>query len=216
MRGSATDPRSTVGHRRARGAAGAVASAALLLPLLGAAPSPGAAPDSSAELQRAFATASADHQVPQSVLLGVSYLQSRWDTHAGAPSVSGGYGPMHLTDARSAIAGAPHHSAGTEDARGDEARTALLPTTEVPENSQLPARLKTLPKAAELTGIPAERLRTDAAANIEGVPPCSPPRRRSSASPSAVTRPTGTGRWPCSRARTTPPRRPRTPVMCTT
>ncbi|MEU9369681.1 N-acetylmuramoyl-L-alanine amidase [Streptomyces avermitilis] len=168
MRGSATDPRSTVGHRRARRAAGAVASAALLLPLLGAAPSPSAAPDSSAELQRAFAAAAADYQVPQSVLLGVSYLQSRWDSHAGAPSVSGGYGPMHLTDARSAIAGAPHHSAGTEDARGDEARKALLPTTEVPENSQLPARLKTLPKAAELTGIPAERLRTDAAANIEG------------------------------------------------
>ncbi len=42
--------------------------------------------------------------MPQSVLLGVSYLQSRWDAHGGAPSVTGGYGPMHLTDARTALA----------------------------------------------------------------------------------------------------------------
>ncbi|MHA5052227.1 N-acetylmuramoyl-L-alanine amidase [Streptomyces sp. SD15] len=168
MRGSFTDPRATAGHRRARRAAGAVASAALLLPLLGAAPSGSGTPASSAQLQRAFAGAAAEYHVPLSVLLGVSYLQSRWDAHAGAPSVSGGYGPMHLTDARTAIAEAPHHSEGLEDARGDSSRPALLPDTKVPENSQLPPRLKTLPKAAGLTGLPAERLRTDAAANIAG------------------------------------------------
>lgn len=166
MRGSVTDPHATAGHRRARRTAVAVASAALLLPLLGAAPAPG--PSASPQLQSAFAAAAADYHVPQSVLLGVSYLQSRWDTHGGAPSVSGGYGPMHLTDARTAIAEAAHHSEGTEDARGDQARPALLPTTKVPENSELPARLKTLGKAASLTGIPAERLRTDPAANIAG------------------------------------------------
>jgi hypothetical protein len=106
--------------------------------------------------------------VPQNVLLGVSYLQSRWDTHGGAPSVSGGYGPMHLTDARTAIAASEHHSEGTEDARGDQARAALRPTTTVPTQTELPARLKTLTKAAALTGIPAARLRTDPAANIAG------------------------------------------------
>ncbi len=146
--------------------AGAVASAALLLPLLGAAPAP--ARETPATLQNAFAAAAAEYHVPQGVLLGVSYLQSRWDAHGGAPSVSGGYGPMHLTDARTAIAEAVHHSEGTEDARGDQARGALLPTTKVPAGSGLPARLTTLTKAVALTGIPAERLRTDPAANVAG------------------------------------------------
>lgn len=172
MRGSATDPTPTPGRRRARTAAGVVASAALLLPLLGAAPSAGAtapsAADDTGRLQRAFASASAEYHVPVSVLLGVSYLQSRWDGHGGAPSVTGGYGPMHLTDARTALARAPHHSQTGEDPRGDSARRTLHPDTTVPEDSDLPARLKTLTEAAGLTGIPAGRLRADAAANIEG------------------------------------------------
>ncbi|SNX56305.1 N-acetylmuramoyl-L-alanine amidase [Streptomyces sp. TLI_55] len=152
------------GHRRTRTV---IATAALLLPLLGAAPS--GARTSANSLQLAFASAAAEYHVPQSVLLGVSYLQSRWDAHAGAPSVTGGYGPMHLTDARTALAGAAaHHSEGTEDARGDSARTPLLPTAEVPTPAELPARLKTLPKAAELTGLSARELRTDPAANIAG------------------------------------------------
>ncbi|MFD7710469.1 N-acetylmuramoyl-L-alanine amidase [Streptomyces sp. NPDC059786] len=180
MRESATVPRGTAGSRRARGAAISVAAAALLLPLLGAAPSAAPARNAAAgaasaqtsagSMQRAFAAAAAEYRVPQSVLLGVSYLQSRWDGHDGAPSVTGGYGPMHLTDARTALAasGAAHHSEGTEDARGDDSRPALHPDTEIPADSALPARLKTLPAAAELTGLPAERLRTDAAANVAG------------------------------------------------
>ncbi|MFF9276718.1 N-acetylmuramoyl-L-alanine amidase [Streptomyces griseosporeus] len=166
MRGSATDPTSTPGRRPARAAAGTLAAGALLLPLLAAAPAP--ADSSGSGLQRAFAAAAADYHVPQSVLLGVSYLQSRWDGHGGAPSVTGGYGPMHLTDARTALATVPHHSEGTEDPRGDESRPALHPTAEIPEPAVLPARLETLAKAAELTGIPAEELRTDEAANIAG------------------------------------------------
>ncbi|GAA0930168.1 N-acetylmuramoyl-L-alanine amidase [Streptomyces thermoalcalitolerans] len=151
-----------------RGAVGAVASAMLLVPLLGAAPSVRASVDDTGRLQRAFASAAAEHRVPLGVLLGVSYLQSRWEGHGGAPSVTGGYGPMHLTDARTALTRASHHHAGTEDPRGDDARAALRPVAKVPENSALPARLKTLTKAAELTGIPAERLRSDDSANIRG------------------------------------------------
>ena len=162
MRGSAPDPT----RRRARRTAGALTTAALLLPLLGAAPSDARA--SADGLQLAFASAAAEYHVPQSVLLGVSYLQSRWDAHAGAPSVTGGYGPMHLTDARTALAEAPHHSEGTEDARGDSARAALHPDAKVPTSAELPARLKTLPKAAELTGLSAEELRTDPAAHVAG------------------------------------------------
>lgn len=152
-----------------KAAAAAVASAALVLPLLGAAPPPGETTSSAALLQRAFVSAAADYHVPQSVLLAVSYLQSRWDTHGGAPSVTGGYGPMHLTDARTALATATEHFAdGTEDARGDSARPALHPRVTVPADSALPARLKTLVRAAGLTGIPAARLRTDPASNVAG------------------------------------------------
>ncbi|MFE5813605.1 N-acetylmuramoyl-L-alanine amidase [Streptomyces sp. NPDC056479] len=144
-----------------------MAAATLLLPLLGAAPSDGRGAESG--LQSAFTSAAAEYHVPQSVLLGVSYLQSRWDSHGGAPSVTGGYGPMHLTDARTALAGAtPHHSDGSEDARGDSARAALLPKTKLPEPAEFPARLTTLPKAAGLTGLNPGQLRTDPAANVAG------------------------------------------------
>ncbi|MFF7985311.1 N-acetylmuramoyl-L-alanine amidase [Streptomyces sp. NPDC007901] len=169
MRGSVTEPAPVRGRRPTRRTAGAVASAALLLPLLGAAPPPSTTASSAGLLQRAFASAAAEYHVPQSVLLAVSYLQSRWDTHGGAPSVTGGYGPMHLTDARTALATATEHFAdGTEDARGDSARPALHPRAKVPENSAIPARLRTLPEAAELTGVPAAELRTDPAANVAG------------------------------------------------
>ncbi|MBG0857476.1 N-acetylmuramoyl-L-alanine amidase [Streptomyces spinoverrucosus] len=165
MRGPATDPQRAAGPRRARRTAGAVASAALLLPLLGAAPSDAL---SDSELRQAFEQAAAEYDVPQSVLLGVSYLQSRWDGHGGAPSVTGGYGPMHLTDARTALATAPHHSDGTEDPRGDDARPPLLPDVQLPQDAELPARLKTLTRAAELTGLSPEQLREDPAANVAG------------------------------------------------
>ncbi|GDY67449.1 hypothetical protein SAV14893_068420 [Streptomyces avermitilis] len=87
----------------------ATAAAALVVPLLVTGPSSDAQGEATTRLQRAFADAAAEYRVPQSVLLGVSYLQSRWDTHDGAPSVIGGYGPMHLTDTRTALAEAPHH-----------------------------------------------------------------------------------------------------------
>ncbi|MEU4038021.1 N-acetylmuramoyl-L-alanine amidase [Streptomyces collinus] len=168
MRGSATDPTTTPGHRHRRRTAGTLASAALLLPLLGAAPARSAPESSAGRLQQAFATASAEYHVPQSVLLAVSYLQSRWDSHAGAPSVTGGYGPMHLTDARTALATTEHFAEGAEDARGDSARAAPHPRADVPADRTLPARLRTLPRAARLTGRPAAELRTDPAANVAG------------------------------------------------
>ncbi|MFJ5518607.1 N-acetylmuramoyl-L-alanine amidase [Streptomyces griseoluteus] len=167
MRGFAPDPSSAPGVRHLKRTAGTLATAALVLPLLGAAPAaPTDPPDG--RLQHAFSSAAAEYRVPQSVLLAVSYLQSRWDAHAGAPSVSGGYGPMHLTDAGTALAATEHHGQGAEDARGDDARPALHPKAEAPAPSKLPARLTTLRRAAELTGRPAAELRTDPAANIAG------------------------------------------------
>ncbi|MEE1753191.1 peptidoglycan recognition family protein [Streptomyces sp. SP18CS02] len=144
-------------------------SAALLLPLLSASPSATAGHPASGTLQSAFTAAAERYGVPSGVLLAVSYLQSRWDGHGGSPSVTGGYGPMHLTDVRTALASAPHHSHGGEDARGDGSRPPKdLVGRELPEDSGLPPRLRTLDRAAELSGLPAERLRTSSAANIRG------------------------------------------------
>ncbi|MFH8839153.1 N-acetylmuramoyl-L-alanine amidase [Streptomyces sp. NPDC017868] len=149
---------------------GALASAALLLPLLSAAPPAGAEVPEAGVLQGQFARAAERQGVPESVLLAVSYLQSRWDTHGGAPSVTGGYGPMHLTDAATALARTvPHHSEGGEDARGDDSRPVRTTSdAPVPEAAGLPEGLRTLERASELSGIPAEELRTVPAANIEG------------------------------------------------
>ncbi|MER6915082.1 N-acetylmuramoyl-L-alanine amidase [Streptomyces sp. NPDC000594] len=150
---------------------------ALLLPLLAAEPGVADAgpPGRSDSLVRAFSAASAEYRVPRSVLLGVAYLQSRWDGHGGAPSVSGGYGPMHLTDARTALArSARHHGAAGhgpgEDRRGDDRRPlpAAARAERAPVAGRVPARLRTLERAARLSGIGAERLRADPAANVRG------------------------------------------------
>ena len=76
-----------------------------------------------------------EYGVPAVVLLGVSYLESRWDTNAGAPSTSGGYGPMHLTDARTrarraprTTARAPRTPAATTARPGPAPRPPRLPT----------------------------------------------------------------------------------------
>ncbi|MEV0374818.1 N-acetylmuramoyl-L-alanine amidase [Streptomyces sp. NPDC050636] len=172
MRGSAPEDEKRIPRSALRRSGTAVAAAVLLLPLVSAAPSAGAGAPRTDALERAFTDAAARFHVPRSVLLGVSYLESRWDAHGGAPSVSGGYGPMHLTDARAALAGVPEFSDGTEDARGDTAR----PRKTVPAGSaraaavpaELPARLRTLLRAAELTGLPAEKLRSDPSANVLG------------------------------------------------
>ncbi|MFF1547926.1 N-acetylmuramoyl-L-alanine amidase [Streptomyces sp. NPDC058291] len=152
-----------------------MASAALLLPLCATASAADAAqtrPAPASALQRAFAAAAARYHVPQSVLLGVSYLQSRWDAHAGAPSVTGGYGPMHLTDARTALADTSPRGRDAQDLRGDSVRPAPrpapVPHVRPPSGTDLPARLKTLPRAARLTGLSPAALRTDPAANVAG------------------------------------------------
>lgn len=153
-----------------------MASAALLLPLVAAPPAASAAQGGTDALQREFAEAAAEYHVPQSVLLAVSYLQSRWDAHGGAPSVTGGYGPMHLTDAATALAGAgPHTTAPPAepggDARGDTAGGGAHPHAAAPHAlspAALPERLRTLSRAAALTGLPAAALRERTAANLRG------------------------------------------------
>ncbi len=104
------------------------------------------------ELQSAFTTAALEFGVPVSVLLSVSYNVSRWEQHGGAPSVSGGYGPMHLT-------------------RVDNAQRASLKDDEDAEAGALDIddpRFHTLEAAAQLLGVAPETLQTNAAENIRG------------------------------------------------
>ncbi|UNS95801.1 N-acetylmuramoyl-L-alanine amidase [Streptomyces tubbatahanensis] len=161
--------------RTVRSVAVPVVAAALVVPLLTAGTRAADRPADS--LQAQFAAAADQYDVPENLLLGVSYLQSRWDAHRGAPSVSGGFGPMHLTDARAALAASgPRDHAGAQDARGDAAR----PPRSADEDSdakakraqkapkRLPARLRTLERAAELTGLSHDALRSSTAANVRG------------------------------------------------
>lgn len=150
------------------------AALALTLPLLSASP-PAAAEPGDTTLRATFADAADQHGVPESVLLGVSYLQSRWDGHQGAPSTQGGYGPLHLTDAHTALTTTgDHHAHGAEDPRGDDSRPARLAAgaraaaQALPPRSELPARLQTVDRAAELTGFTPDELRTRPEANVHG------------------------------------------------
>ncbi|WP_410569297.1 N-acetylmuramoyl-L-alanine amidase [Amycolatopsis sp. cmx-4-61] len=121
--------------------------------------------DTTAQRQRDFAAAAAEFGVPENILLGVSYLESRWDTNAGTPSTSAGYGPMHLTDLREAGVATSHHDAGTEDPRGDDARPARHPQA---GPAAPPPTLQTVDEAARLLHTDAGTLRTDPAQNIRG------------------------------------------------
>ncbi|MEV0801152.1 N-acetylmuramoyl-L-alanine amidase [Kribbella sp. NPDC050281] len=114
-------------------------------PAAAAPPGPSAA-TASATAASAFNAAAAKYGVPESVLLAVSYAESRWDDHLGAPSTSGGYGPMHLT------AVDPSEVADLSGKR--KVATA--------------ASLRTLDKASELTGLDPAALRNDTTANING------------------------------------------------
>ena len=90
-------------HRYRWGSAAAVASLIVGGLALTAAPQAAQAADwsrclnGSSDRQAVFARAADVSGVPQKVLLGVSYLESRWDDHGRRSSSSGGYGPMHLT-----------------------------------------------------------------------------------------------------------------------
>jgi N-acetyl-anhydromuramyl-L-alanine amidase AmpD len=120
----------------------------LLAVLLGAVVAGGATHAAAARpngLQAAFAQASREFGVPQSVLLAVSYNETRWEQHAGRPSTWGGYGLMHLTDV------------GASRARGDGVA-----------RSGADARLHTLLTASRLIGASPQSLKTDAAQNVRG------------------------------------------------
>lgn len=128
----------------------------------GAAPTDRPLSDEPDSRQDAFAAAAAEYDIPEPVLLAVSYLESRWDANGGQPSRAGGYGPMHLTDLKTALA-APASPSGTDPLpeRGDPSRLAT-------DASFASPAFQTIDLASRLTGLSKEQLRTDPAANIRG------------------------------------------------
>lgn len=100
--------------------------------------------------QQAFAAAAQEFGVPQPVLLAVAYNLSRWEHHQGAPSVAGGYGPMHLIGG-----GGPQLGQRGDDGRRVGARVVQ-------------PGFATLEDAARLLGRDPAVLRADPAQNIRG------------------------------------------------
>lgn len=121
--------------------------ATLTLLTLGITPS--VAANQQSRRERAFQAAAAEFEVPEEILKAVSYNQSRWENHDGKPSVSGGYGLMHLTD-----------EVEPQDGRGDPKRPIKA--------RKLPNQTYTLDKAAQLLGISAEELKKSDTQNIRG------------------------------------------------
>ncbi len=103
--------------------------------------------------QDVYSRAATASGVPRSVLLAVSYLESRWDDHAGRPSTAGGYGPMHLVDPTLD----PGPAAGSHKAARGEATGGRVGVVRGP-----------LQRAAALTGLSQQALRRDPAANVCG------------------------------------------------
>ncbi|MGW4563080.1 N-acetylmuramoyl-L-alanine amidase [Streptomyces sp. NPDC004561] len=146
-----------------------IGSAALLAPLLLGPMFDDDAPEQN--LQNAFADAAREYHVPRSVLMGVSYVQSRWDSHPGSPSVAGGYGPMHLLDTsrvRTPSAAAGPETKHDSDGRQSTGSAGAPAGQEAGTLAGRAVRPADLQRAARLTQAPADRLRTDPAANVRG------------------------------------------------
>ncbi|MFC8801278.1 N-acetylmuramoyl-L-alanine amidase [Promicromonospora sp. NPDC057138] len=135
-----------------------------LIPLSAAAAAPTAmAPDggtvacapvlAAGSLDESFTAAAEVTGVPAHLLKAVSYMESRWDQHAGQASADGGYGVFNLAGGT----GLGHaHGAG-------------LPLSAINDKDG-PAREATpeLARAATLTGLDQATLRSDAQANVCG------------------------------------------------
>ncbi|MFD5325072.1 N-acetylmuramoyl-L-alanine amidase [Streptomyces sp. NPDC127092] len=112
-------------------------------------------------LRSAFADAAREFDVPQSVLMAVSYRQTRWESHDGEPSTTGAYNVMGLTDV----------DPDDIEAEDDEERLAHLNESGRPEIERTFDRarvLAALPKRAVDTGDPRLHTADAAAALIDG------------------------------------------------
>ncbi|QGZ48553.1 N-acetylmuramoyl-L-alanine amidase [Streptomyces sp. QHH-9511] len=173
------------GHRRDRkkrrllyGAAAAVVATATIGTIAVASPGVLGSEDGknggNASLQSQFAEAAREFDVPQSVLMAVSYRQTRWESHDGEPSVTGAYNVMGLTDVDPGDVEvhedkerlAHLNASGKEEIEKTfDAAKALRDLPKETVDTDDP-RLHTLDKAAELIDGSADSLKNDTAESI--------------------------------------------------
>ncbi|WP_331446623.1 N-acetylmuramoyl-L-alanine amidase [Streptomyces xanthochromogenes] len=134
-----------------------------------------AALDPATGLQREFAAAAQEFHVPQSVLMGVSYHLTRWETHQGQPSTAGNYNVMGLTQVTGKDVEEPtraerlsHLNLSGDPARMKKFNPARALQGGKDQTDTSDPRLHTLDAAADLTGEPAGALRTDRAESVRG------------------------------------------------
>ncbi|MFD8316842.1 N-acetylmuramoyl-L-alanine amidase [Kitasatospora purpeofusca] len=156
-----------------RAAVAAVAAAAALSTAVSgathatAAPAAPAAPASG--LQAQFAAAAKEFKVPESILLAVSYQQTRWESHQGRPSTTGNYNVMGLTQVDLAAVAAAQAAAEPEvDQRGEGTPSAAARAVPAPAPPVDSPALHTLDAAAGLIGRPAAELRESTLQSIRG------------------------------------------------
>ncbi|MFE2557532.1 N-acetylmuramoyl-L-alanine amidase [Streptomyces sp. NPDC059352] len=139
--------------------------------LIGAAGENKAAGDVS--LQSQFANAAREFDVPQSVLMAVSYRQTRWESHDGLPSVTGDYNVMGLTKVDPEdLEDSDEHIEHLVDGTGDpsiekkiDKKKMLAPLPKQKVDTDDP-KLHTLDKAAELIDSSTEAVQNDTNASI--------------------------------------------------
>ncbi|MFR9795530.1 N-acetylmuramoyl-L-alanine amidase [Streptomyces sp. MS06] len=127
-----------------------------------------------ARLQSEFAKAAAEFDVPQSVLMAVSYRQTRWEDHDGLPSTTGAYNVMGLTDVdksdlvsskggkadeRAQLLDRMNRSGDPAIEKHFDADKALQHQPEKKAVDTSDPRLHTLDKAADLIGASSKKVR---------------------------------------------------------
>ncbi|MFI7340534.1 N-acetylmuramoyl-L-alanine amidase [Streptomyces sp. NPDC050085] len=128
-----------------------------------------------ARLQSDFAQAADEFGVPQSVLMAVSYRQTRWEDHDGLPSTTGAYNVMGLTDVDSGDLDASAEREALLDHMNLSGEPAVekhfdpdkaLKGLRVKQVDTSDPRLHTLDKAAGLIDASAQSVQSDAAQSI--------------------------------------------------
>ncbi|MCZ0979348.1 N-acetylmuramoyl-L-alanine amidase [Streptomyces diastatochromogenes] len=126
-----------------------------------------------ASLQSQFANAAREFDVPQSVLMAVSYRQTRWESHEGQPSVAGAYNVMGLTkvdpeDVEDPTEGLAHLLNGTGDPSIDKKfdKKKVLASLRKKSVDTSDPKLHTLDKAAELIDASTDAVQKDSADSI--------------------------------------------------
>ncbi|MGW0117468.1 N-acetylmuramoyl-L-alanine amidase [Streptomyces sp. NPDC003327] len=160
------------------GAAAAVVATATIGTLAVASPglvgAPGGSPSAGPGLQAQFASAAAEFDVPQSVLMAVSYQQTRWESHDGEPSTTGAYNVMGLTKVdpedveRTVTDEQIDHvnGSGRDEIEKTFDREKLRRFLEKRLVDTDDPRLHTLDRAAELIDSSTEAVQNDTAASI--------------------------------------------------